>query len=172
MLASLGFLVCTYFFYQLPMEVNGVVESLPPSITGGWFSMFVGVYSYVSGLSSVETRTLRIGAVSMFSNVSLTIGIALSGILYRWIGFYGVFSLSLTLYTIGFTYGLLTMKEVPNKAAKAERGEKSFLADFFDLKHIKETFAVAFKKGERNRKARICTIMILVMVIIGPMHGK
>lgn len=168
--ATIGFIICTYFFFELPMEFCGLSESVPPSLTGGWFSMMVGVYSFISVLSSVETRTLRIGAVSMFSNVSITIGIALSGILYKQIGFYGVFFLSLAMYFFALIYGFNLMKgTVPKK--KIETG-KSFLADFFDLKHISETFKVAFKKGERNRKRRICTIMILVMVIIGPMHGK
>lgn len=176
-MASTGFIICTYFFYELPMEWNGISESLPPSITGGWFTMFVGVFSYISVLSSVETRTLRIGAVSLFSNVSVTIGIALSGILYREIGFYGVFSLALSMYTVALLYGCLTMKEAKNETAKKihedeEVKRKNFLMDFFDFEHVVETFRVAFKRGKRNRKARICTVMVLVMVVIGPLHGK
>jgi hypothetical protein len=85
-----GFLLSTYFFYQLPMEFNAFFESVPPSLTGGWFAMFMALYSYISGISSVETRTFRIGAVNLFSNISVTIGIALSGVLYKQIGFYGV----------------------------------------------------------------------------------
>ncbi|KAI4466973.1 MFS transporter [Holotrichia oblita] len=178
-----GFILCTYFFYQLPMEFNMMAEAVPPALTGGWFCMFMGVFSYISGISSVDTRTLRIGAVNMFSNVSISIGIALSGILYRKIGYYGVFSLGLAMYTSGVIYGLIKVKEVP-KTVNVEDGvdtiqekivetkKKNFLVDFFDPQHIKETFKVAFKQGKRNRRKRICIIMILVMVIIGPMHGE
>lgn len=180
--SCVGFILCTYFFYQLPMEFNVMTEAIPPALTGGWFCMFMGVFSYISGISSLETRTVRIGAVNMFSNVSISIGIALSGILYRQIGFYGVFSLSLSMYTTGVIYGLIRVKEVPPKSNNnnIQDGEfekepikkrKNFLVDFFDPKHISETFHVAFKEGKRNRRKRICIIMILVMVIIGPMHG-
>ncbi|KAF2884244.1 hypothetical protein ILUMI_21936 [Ignelater luminosus] len=172
-LTSIGFLLCTFFFYQLPMEFSVLSEALPPALTGGWFTMFMGVYSYVSGISSVETRTVRIGAISTISNISWTIGIALSGILYVAIGFYGVFSLSLTLYVIGIIYGCVMIKEskLSNTPVKKEK-KVNFLKDFFDTKHIVETFRVAVKDGAKNRKKRICVIMLLVMVIIGPLHGE
>ncbi|XP_063905076.1 probable peptidoglycan muropeptide transporter SLC46 [Zophobas morio] len=172
-LTCTGFLLSTYFFYQLPMEFNAFFEAVPPSITGGWFAMFMAVFSYISSISSVETRTLRIGAVNLFSNVSVTIGIALSGILYKKFGFYGVFSLALVMYFTGLTYGVTRVKEIPKKEELiTEKKNVNFVKDFFDLKHIRDTFRVAFKDGPRGRKKRICTIMVLVMVIIGPMHGE
>lgn len=177
-----GFILCTYFFYQLPMEFNVMSEAIPPALTGGWFCMFMGFFSYISGVTSVETRTLRIGAANMFSNVSISIGIALSGILYKKIGFYGVFSLAFALYTTGVIYGLIVVKEVPKivnnnieevvESEKSKIKKKNFFVDFFDPAHVSETFKVAFKEGKRNRRKRICIIMILVMVIIGPLHGK
>lgn len=189
MLTAIGFMISVYFFYQLPIEFNCFCEAVPPAITGGWFAMFMGVFSYVSAVTSVETRTLRIGAVNMFSNVSLTIGIALSGVLYNKTGFYGVLGLSLGMYVVALGYGMFGVKEIKNgeenalegvvEDGKTEESEKSvapkkkvgFLRDFFDWEHVRDTFRVAFKDGKRNRKKRICTIMVLVMVIIGPMHG-
>lgn len=174
----IGFLLCTYFFYELPMEVNGIAETVIPALTGGWFAVTMGVYAYISTISSLETRTLRIGAVSMFTNVSVTIGMALSGVLLKQIGFYGVFSLALCIYAIALIYGQITIKETgisnQNKSIEetASAPKKNFFFDFFDPSHIKETLRVAFKDDVRNRKKRICTIMILVMVIIGPLHGE
>ncbi|XP_017776311.1 PREDICTED: proton-coupled folate transporter-like [Nicrophorus vespilloides] len=173
--AGFVLILCTYYFYELSIMYVVLAESIPVAITGGWFSMFMGVFSYISSVSSTETRTLRIGAVNLFSNVSLTIGIALSGILYKQIGFYGVFSLAVGMYTLGFLYGSFNVKECPDNPDQEQNEvvvNKGFFADFFDMKHVKDTLAVAFKQGARNRKKRICTIMILVMVIIGPMHGE
>lgn len=163
-----GFIISVYFFYELPLQFNTFCEAVPPGMTGGWFTVFMGVFSYISGISSVETRTLRIGAVNLFSNISLTIGIALSGILYNKLGFYGVFFLSLSMHFLALIYANVRVKE----KAEAVENKKGFLRDFFDLNHIRDTLNVAFKKGKRNRRKRICIIMILVMVIIGPMHGK
>lgn len=57
------------------------------------------------------------------------------------------------------------MDEIPS-------GCMGSLKDFFDLEHVKDTFKVAFKKGEGNRRMRVAMLMIVVCVVIGPMHGK
>lgn len=92
---------------------------------------------------------------------------------FRKIGFYGIFSLSATLYFIAFCYGLFFLKEVPQtNAQRMLVKKKNILADFFDRKHVVETFEVAFKKGHNQRRKRVIMLMIVVMVVIGPMHGK
>jgi len=167
-------ILCTYYFYELGIEYNVLAEALPPALCGGWFTMYMSTFSYISAVSDEKTRTIRIGAVNMLLNVSFTIGLALSGILFVKIGYYGLFSTSNVLYIIALFYGIFKLKEPRTTAPQQKTTEKkkNFLIDFFDWKHILETFKVAFKKGERNRKKRICSIMILVMVIIGPMHGE
>lgn len=110
-LTSIGLILCTYFFYQLPMEVAGVTEALFPALTGGWMTMFMAIFSYIGDVTTLETRTLRIGVVNVFCSIGIPIGTALSGVLYKQIGFYGVFSLAALLYVFSFTYGLFRIKE-------------------------------------------------------------
>jgi len=54
----LGLLVCVFYFYELPMEVAGLVESVPGSLTGGWMVMFMGVFTYISDVTTVGTHFL------------------------------------------------------------------------------------------------------------------
>jgi MFS transporter, PCFT/HCP family, solute carrier family 46, member 3 len=95
---------------------------------------------------------------------------------FRWIGFYGVFSISAVLYLLAFCYGLFFIKEVEIKKddekARLKASEKGLLADFFDYEHVVETFRVAFKKGCNQRQMRVIMLMIVVMVVIGPMYGE
>lgn len=49
----LGLLVCVFYFYELPMEVAGLVESLPSSLTGGWMIMFLAVFTYIADVTTV-----------------------------------------------------------------------------------------------------------------------
>ena len=93
---------------------------------------------------------------------------------FRQIGFYGVFSISASLYLIAFLYGLFIVKEPIQKTPEElEKVTKSnFCADFFDTKHVSDTFKVAFKKGANQRRLRVIMLMIVVMVVIGPLHGK
>nr|XP_023018297.1 solute carrier family 46 member 3-like [Leptinotarsa decemlineata] len=48
----------------------------------------------------------------------------------------------------------------------------AFFRDFFDVQHLMDTFNVAFKRGENNRRTKVMLLMLVVMVVIGPMHGE
>lgn len=92
----------------------------------------------------------------------------------RKIGFYGVFTLSIMFYIVAFFYGTFRLKEspaLPDQPTKDTKKQKSFLADFFDLAHIKDTFRVAFKHGARDRRIKVIMLMVVVMIVIGPYHG-
>lgn len=171
----IGLMFCTYFFYELPMEVNAFIEGLFPAITGGWFTMFMGIFSYIADVTTVEMRTLRIGVVNLFCSLGIPVGLALSGILFKKIGFYGVFSISAVMYVISFYYGYYKIVETKKvDVPKVDFGGSpcAFLKDFFDLKHVMETFRVAFKRGQNNRRMKVMLLMLVVMVVIGPMHGE
>ncbi|XP_011300354.1 proton-coupled folate transporter-like [Fopius arisanus] len=176
-LTSVSLIICTYWFYELPMEAAGVSEAFWPAITGGWFTMFMAIFSYIGDITTVESRTLRIGAVNVFLSLSVPIGMALSGILYIKIGFYGVFAISTVCYVASFVYGLVVIKEAPrpDNYVPVKRTNMSVCAtivDFFSFRHIEETFRVAFKKGANNRQKRVAVLMIIVMVVVGPMYGE
>ncbi|KAK7872176.1 hypothetical protein R5R35_001738 [Gryllus longicercus] len=175
-LTSMGLILCTYFFFELPMEVAGACEAIFPAITGGWFTMFMAVFSYIGDVTTVEMRTLRIGIVNLFVSLGIPIGMALSGVLYVKIGFYGIFSISATLYIISFFYGMSHIKEEKTQTPisnKPRPGQTcATVRDFFDIDHVIETFKVVFKEGKGNRKMRVIMLMVCCMVIIGPMHGK
>ncbi|XP_055526719.1 solute carrier family 46 member 3-like [Wyeomyia smithii] len=170
---AIGLILCTYF-ERVPMEVAAVTEALFPALTGGWFTMFMGVFSYIADVTTTEERTLRIGIVNLCFSLGVPIGMAFSGILLKQIGFYGVFSISAILYLVAFFYGVFFLKEVDivDEKERLKAKEKNMVADFFDKEHVLQTFRVAFKKGERQRRLRVIMLMIVVMVVIGPLHGE
>ncbi|XP_026472113.1 proton-coupled folate transporter-like [Ctenocephalides felis] len=176
LLTSVSLIICTYFFDELPMEVAGVAEALFPGLTGGWFTMFMGIFSYIADVTTEETRTLRIGVVNLFCSLGIPLGMALSGILLKKIGFYGVFSVSAVMYMIAFCYGYFGIEESNkikvDKDIKEDERMCSSLRNFFDFNHVTDTFRVAFKKTEGNRRTRVIMLMVVVMVVIGPMHGE
>ncbi|XP_011502116.1 PREDICTED: solute carrier family 46 member 3-like [Ceratosolen solmsi marchali] len=183
-LTSISLIACTYWFYELPMEAAGVFEALWPALTGGWFTMIMGTFSYIGDITSVESRTVRVGAVNSFLSLGVPVGMALSGVLYIKLGFYGVFGIAAACYVFSFMYGLLVIKEAPRalelrksiKLAQASELKKmtwwASVTDFFALRHVQETFRVAFKRGPRNRRKRVMVLMLIVMVLIGPMYGE
>ncbi|XP_063827392.1 probable peptidoglycan muropeptide transporter SLC46 [Ostrinia nubilalis] len=173
-LTSIGLIVNTYFFHQLPVEVAAVTEAIFPALTGGWFTMFMGVFSYIADVTTEEQRTLRIGVVNLFYSVGVPVGAALSGILVRKIGLYGVFSLSASLYILSFFYGYYRIKEVkrPDLNTKPAKNCCEWLRQFFDTRYVKETLMVAFKNGPNKRRLRVIMLVVVLCVVIGPIYGE
>lgn len=110
-LSCLGFIVNTFFMYELPAEVAALTESIFPAITGGWFTNFIGVFSYIGDITTTENRTYRVGLVNMFMSLGYPIGSALSGVLLTWVGYYGVFMISSCLYLFSLVYGYFFLEE-------------------------------------------------------------
>ncbi|KAH8262259.1 hypothetical protein KR026_010704 [Drosophila bipectinata] len=169
-LGVVGLMLCVYF-ENAPMEAAALTEAIFPSLSGGWFTMLMGVFSYIADITTEEERTLRIGILNVCFSVGVPIGMAFSGVLLKQIGFYGVFSISAAFYVIAFVYGFFFLEEPVARPEKSVE-QKSLLADFFDKEHVVQTFRVAFQKGENQRRKRVILLMIVVMVIIGPLHGE
>ncbi|KAJ2947157.1 hypothetical protein O0L34_g16515 [Tuta absoluta] len=172
-LTCLGFIVNTYYFYELPVEVAALTEAIFPAVTGGWFTNFIGVFSYIGDITTVEDRTYRVGLVNLCMSLGYPLGSALSGVLLRWIGYYGVFSLSAGLYFFSLLYGYFYLEDTKRKVVERKRGGCiGYLAEFFDVGLVMETFKVAFKKGPGNRRLRVSLLLIVVCVVFGPSHGE
>lgn len=77
-----------------------------------------------------------------------------------------------TLYTVALLYGLFVLKEVPAREKSKEIIKKSFLADFFDFAHIKDTIMVATRARAHNRRMKILALMAVIIIVVGPQHGK
>ncbi|XP_064537063.1 probable peptidoglycan muropeptide transporter SLC46 [Drosophila montana] len=169
-LGVVGLMLCVYY-ENAPMEAAALTEAIFPSLSGGWFTMLMGVFSYIADITTEEERTLRIGILNVCFSVGVPIGMAFSGVLLKQIGFYGVFSISAAFYVLAFVYGFFFLEE-PVARPEKTAPQKSLLADFFDKEHVVQTFRVAFKKGENQRRQRVILLMIVVMVIIGPLHGE
>jgi len=126
-------------------------------------------------------RTLRIGVLNLSLTIGISFGIALSGILFQKLGFYGIYSICSTMYFLGILYGFFCLKDIKRNETQAAVCEdnkfvekSSFLKnvrEFFDLVHIKNAFSVTFKKGNDNRRLRILMMMLVLMIIMGPMTG-
>ncbi|XP_045469355.1 uncharacterized protein LOC123677009 [Harmonia axyridis] len=168
--SSLGFIICTFFFLELPVEVAIFFEAVPVAVAGYWFCFFVGVYSYVTETSSEETRTMRIGLATVSIHVSITSGIALSGIFYRTLGFYGVYSLSVIMYVIALVYVHFVIQD--QSLISEELPRKKLLKDIFDHRHVSRTLSLCLKKKEHNRRLKLILVMVLVVLNVGCYRGE
>lgn len=126
----------------------------------------------------MKYRTLRIGIANVFYSVALPVGMTLSGILFKKLGFYGVYIIAVVLYLFTIAYGIFVVKETPSvehdeSTTKPETMSFSyFIEDFFNLSNVKEAVGVTFKHGRHNRRLRIISLMVVVIVVMGPLYGS
>ncbi|CAH2107750.1 unnamed protein product [Euphydryas editha] len=133
--------------------------------------VYLGVFSYISDITDEESRTFRIGLVELCLTVGIPIGIALSGILLKIWGYYGIFLLSGMIYIMTFAYGFIYLKTKTKPGI--DYSEKAKALTFFDIfTLVKETVAVAFKKRDGNLRMKIILALTMVSIIYGPDHGE
>ncbi|XP_023940068.2 solute carrier family 46 member 3-like [Bicyclus anynana] len=168
-------MVNTYFFYEVPVELTVFMEVIFPAITGGWYTMLLGTYSYLGDITSKETRTFRIGILSLCMTIGFPIGMGMSGVLLKYAGYYGVFSVSALFQFLNFCYVTFSIKDhtwLESKDKEKKPGFIGFLKEFFDFRSIRDTVQIAFKKGTNNRRLRICLVMAVVCFTFGPLWGE
>lgn len=118
-LSCTSFILNTYFFYELPLELTALSD-LFPSLTGGWITVCVGVFSYIGDVTTKEMRTFRVGVANLCMSLGIPIGMSLSGVLLQQIGYYGIFLISNCLYLMSLFYGYIRLQD-PKLPADRER---------------------------------------------------
>ncbi|XP_063621785.1 proton-coupled folate transporter-like [Cydia splendana] len=174
-LSCLGFMVNTYYFSEWPVEVGVLTEAIFPAITGGWFANIIGVFSYIGDITTEENRTYRVGIANLCMSLGVPIANALSGILLTSVGYYGVFSISASLYLFSLIYGYYYLEEVKkpfNQQKMEPKGCMGHVTAFFDVRSVTETLRVVSKSGPGNRRLRVCFLLIVFCVVCGPITGE
>ncbi|XP_053602302.1 proton-coupled folate transporter-like [Plodia interpunctella] len=169
---SISNLINVYFFYEIPVEITVFLETIFPAITGGWVTMFLGVFSYISDITDEESRTFRVGLVNFCMTAGLPIGIGVGGILVQRMGYYGIFSMTSVLFVLIATYGLTCLHE-PDEFLRRkglppiERPDCSGVS-FFQANHVIETVEVAYKRRPSRRRLKIILTLFTVFIVYGP----
>ncbi|CAF4755522.1 unnamed protein product [Pieris macdunnoughi] len=172
LMTSINNIVNVFFFYEIPVEITVFLETFFTAVTGGWVTMFLGVFSYISDITSEQSRTFRVGLVSFCMTVGVPIGIAVGGILVQRMGYYGLFSSTSILFSFVLMYGCFCLKEpdafLEDKGLpKIERTASKDVA-FFDLSHVVETVNVAFRRRASNARVKVILTLVAVFIIYGP----
>ncbi|KAH9629207.1 hypothetical protein HF086_009597 [Spodoptera exigua] len=177
LLMCLNDLLNAYYFYELPVQVTMFFDGFFPAITGGWITTYMGIFAYISDISSEENRTFRVGIANLCLTAGGPIGSVLSGILLNWTGYYGVFTISALLNLISILYGFFLINDPERPVTEKPKQNESFnvrgfLKSFFDIKHVKDTLTVAFKKGPNKRRTKSILVLASIAFIYGPSHGE
>ncbi|XP_026763358.2 solute carrier family 46 member 3-like [Galleria mellonella] len=173
-IVNIGLIFATYYFKELSLTATALIEALPAAFTGSYIIVFMGMYSFIADRTTIEDRTFRLGVVTIFVSFGTPVGTALSGIMLRALGYYGVFSLLIFLHTSSFIYGLFRLEDVITdnictiKNTEMNRFKKISL-DVFQL--VGNTILVVLKPREFNGRTQIFLVIILYLLMVGPLYG-
>ncbi|XP_072942794.1 lysosomal proton-coupled steroid conjugate and bile acid symporter SLC46A3-like [Epargyreus clarus] len=170
LISVLGMILSTVFFLQVGLNETALIEGLPPALAGGRVAMTTAVYSYMTDITSESERTFRLGIITAILTLSRPIGLALSGIMTKRFGYYGVFCVACVFYMVGFVYILLRLKERKKKTVDGEQSDA--ICSLFSVKDLVATVNVAFKSREGSCRLQIFLIMFAYMFIVGPVLGE
>ncbi|CAB3243659.1 unnamed protein product [Arctia plantaginis] len=160
---------------KMNLEMLIFSDAIIEGLTGGWCICFLTAFAYVSAITTIQDRTFRIGLVGFCITFGLPIGVGLSGILLRLVGFYGVFGISISLHALNVLYSIFVLKDPkrnPEQTEHASRGCCHLIRIFFNFTNVKETIRVIVRKAPNNRRLRLCVLLGVVTVIFGPMQGE
>jgi MFS transporter, PCFT/HCP family, solute carrier family 46, member 3 len=119
LMVTISNIISVFFFYQISVEVTMFFEAFFQAITGGWVMVYLGVFSYISDITTEESRTFRVGLVNLCMTAGIPIGTALSGILLKLWGYYGVFAISGCIYLITITYAFTCLESNTKKGGNS-----------------------------------------------------
>ncbi|KAL3289013.1 hypothetical protein HHI36_003456 [Cryptolaemus montrouzieri] len=170
LIGSIGLFVCSYYFLELSIEYSWAIDTFSYGLFGSHCSVYLGVYSYVAGISSDEEKTIRIGSVSMTRIIGISTGMFMSGIVLNRLGFLGAYSVTSLFFTTAILYGIITIKE--NEILEEKEQKIGLFRDLFAMTHVKNTFSICFQKREGNKRTRILVLIFICMMLLGPLHGE
>lgn len=162
-ISSLGLVLTTYYFLEWPLWVTAVIEAVPPALTGGWSIALMGSYSFIADVTTVDSRTLRVGIVAVIVTLGIPIGSAISGVLTEAVGYYGIFGISMFLYAAGFVHSYLRIHDV--RSTKTEGTFKEKFIEFFHPRNVMDTLLLM-------KSVSVILVVLAHIVIIGPVFGK
>ncbi|XP_075981113.1 lysosomal proton-coupled steroid conjugate and bile acid symporter SLC46A3-like [Anticarsia gemmatalis] len=168
-ISSAGLLLATYFFLEWPLWSTALIEALPSALTGGYAIALMGSYSLIADMTSIESRTFRIGMVGIIVTLGVPFGTSISGVLTEAVGYYGIFGINLGLYIIGFIYTLLRIKNVRTTKLEGTLGQN--VLEFFHPKNVWDTVSLLFL-SPKKQLIQIILVICAHIIIMGPVFGE
>lgn len=168
-LGIIGCILCAVYMRSWSLNIQGLFQKVVPSFFGGGPMMIMATTAYIADISSVNTRTFRLGVVQLFMSTSSPIVNSFSAILFLHIGYYGILNVSLLFLLIAFCYGLFFTKEYQTKCDKPLR---DMMADLFDIKYPLDTLRMLFKESPGVSRSNFLKIVAMVIIHRAANSGK
>ncbi|GAB6023018.1 hypothetical protein CHUAL_007108 [Chamberlinius hualienensis] len=161
--------VFSYFMTEIPAELVPLA-ALPKAFGGGVIALIVMGLSFVSDLTTSETRTARVAAVEAVMLLSQPLGALLGGWLYKF-SYLLVYLVSFFLSLLSLLYLVFFISDVRITSNENERSSSLF-RDFFNISHLKETVFTVLKQRPMHDRRHILLLMLVSVIGLLPFFGN
>ncbi|XP_037030600.1 proton-coupled folate transporter-like [Bradysia coprophila] len=190
-IAHIVLLVGATFMKQLPVEFTTILSTMIMSVCGGYRLMYMGIFSYLTDITTAEDRVFRLGVVYQIFPIMSVISLPLSGILYVTLGYIKLLSICIFLNICGIVYAIDYLKEVPqrrepvafevelmNEYSTVDGNTKSDLvrevkfSEIFNFQILRDSLNVVFRKRDYNGRTVVLLLFLMTIVYNGIFAGE
>lgn len=86
-------------------------ESIIDGLSGGWCICFLAAFAYISTITKDNNRSFRMGLLDFSMTVALPIGMGLSGVLLKTLGYYFMYILTTSLHLVNLIYVIFLVED-------------------------------------------------------------
>ncbi|XP_040574056.1 probable peptidoglycan muropeptide transporter SLC46 isoform X1 [Lepeophtheirus salmonis] len=160
-LVPLFFNVLEYIFYLVfslyeQLSDKWYILSAVYGLGGGLPLFLAATFSYITDISSVEQRNLRVSLIDGSLFIGLPLGSIFSGMMLKKIGYVGIFSISIAFMATSFIYVLFRINDSRSNLSVETEGSSGLTSI------LKETYRAVFKK----RPERTASFLLMISMFL------
>lgn len=167
------------FIYSFMIVINSMMDTwnlntvvyfatLPMGMLGGDVVIFGSCFAYISDITSIQQRTLRITILDVIYLSTMPTGVALGSYIYSNMvnkSYTIMFIINATLLFLAILYSLIKLKWQTLPQQQVLMGT-NLLTDFFDKKHIIATIKTIIKTRPNHGKLHLLFLLIIMMLYV------
>ncbi|KAG6802743.1 thymic stromal cotransporter isoform X1 [Apis mellifera caucasica] len=167
------------FIYSFMIVINSMMDTwnlntvvyfatLPMGMLGGDVVIFGSCFAYISDITSIQQRTLRITILDVIYLSTMPTGVALGSYIYSNVvnkSYTIMFIINATLLFLAILYSLIKLKWQTLPQQQVLMGT-NLLTDFFDKKHIIATIKTIIKTRPNHGKLHLLFLLIIMMLYV------
>ncbi|XP_055642314.1 proton-coupled folate transporter [Toxorhynchites rutilus septentrionalis] len=147
-----------------PVEYIIYTATIPSVLTGADIAIFASCFAYISDITTVTDRTLRITILDATYLSTMPIGVALGNLIYNRTAksFTVMFTINASLLFASILYSALRLKSriTDQQVSILELRWYRIPGDFFDRNHVVHSVKTFFKKRTLHRRIYLHTLMV------------
>lgn len=147
-----------------PVEYIIYTATIPSVLTGADIAIFASCFAYISDVTTVADRTMRITILDATYLSTMPIGVAIGGLLYNRTAksFTVMFAINASLLLLSIIYSIIRLKTrtTSKQVSISELRWYRMPGDFFDWKHVVRSVKTFTKQRTLNRRIYLYILMI------------